>query len=57
MATCPDQSLGQKLSLICSSSHKHCARMAEVVHRNLESMLPQLEELEASGIFSHNEIK
>ena len=31
--------------------------MAEVVHRNLESMLPQLEELESSGIFTHDEIK
>lgn len=31
--------------------------MAEVVHRNLEAMLPQLEELEASGIFSHEEIR
>ena len=32
-------------------------KMAEVVHRNLEAMLPQLEELEASGIFSHQEIR
>jgi len=31
--------------------------MAEVVHRNLESMLPELEELERSGIFSHEEIR
>jgi hypothetical protein len=31
--------------------------MAEVVHRNLETMLPQLEALENSGIFSHDEIK
>ena len=33
-----------------------CA-MAEVVHRNLETMLPQLEALENSGIFSHDEIR
>ena len=32
-------------------------RMAEVVHRNLELMLPELEELERSGIFSPDEIK
>ena len=31
--------------------------MAEVVHRNLELMLPELEELERSGIFSPEEIK
>ena len=31
--------------------------MAEVVHRNLESMLPELEELERSGIFSHEEVR
>lgn len=31
--------------------------MAEVVHRNLELMLPDLEELERSGIFSPEEIK
>lgn len=31
--------------------------MAEIVHRNLEAMLPQLESLESSGIFSHDEIK
>ena len=31
--------------------------MAEVVHRSLEAMLPQLEELESSGIFSHVEIR
>ena len=31
--------------------------MAEVVHRNLELMLPELEELERSGIFSPQEIK
>ena len=31
--------------------------MAEVVHRNLELMLPELEELERSGIFSPHEIK
>ena len=31
--------------------------MAEVVHKNLEAMLPQLEELESSGIFSHDEIR
>ena len=31
--------------------------MAELVHRNLESMLPELEELERSGIFSHEEIR
>ena len=32
-------------------------RMAEVVHRNLESMLPELEELERSGIFTHEEVR
>ena len=31
--------------------------MAEVVHRNLEAMLPQLEELETSGIFTREEIR
>lgn len=31
--------------------------MAEVVHRNLELMLPELEELGRSGIFSPEEIK
>lgn len=31
--------------------------MAEVVQRNLELLLPQLEELERSGIFSTLEIK
>ena len=31
--------------------------MAEVVHRNLESMLPELEELERSGIFTHEEVR
>ena len=31
--------------------------MAELVHKNLESMLPELEELERSGIFSHEEIR
>ena len=31
--------------------------MAEIVHRNLEAMVPQLEELETSAIFSHEEIK
>lgn len=31
--------------------------MAENVHRSLEAMLPQLEELESSGIFSHEEIR
>lgn len=31
--------------------------MAEVVHRNLEAMLPQLEEFESSGIFTHWEIR
>ena len=31
--------------------------MAEVVHRNLEAMVPQLEELETSGIFTHEEIR
>jgi len=31
--------------------------MAEVVHRNLELMLPELEGLERSGIFSPEEIK
>ena len=28
-----------------------------MVHRNLESMLPELEELERSGIFSHEEVR
>ena len=32
-------------------------RMAEVVHRNLEAMLPELEELERSGIFAHEEVR
>lgn len=32
-------------------------KMAEVVHRNLEAMLPQLEALESTGVFSHDEIK
>ena len=31
--------------------------MAEVVRRNLELMLPELEELERSGIFTPVEIK
>lgn len=31
--------------------------MAEVVHRNLESMLPELEELERSSIFTHEEVR
>lgn len=31
--------------------------MAEVVHRNLEAMLPELEELERSGIFTHEEVR
>ena len=36
---------------------RESGEMAEVVHRNLESMLPELEELERSGIFSHQEIR
>ena len=31
--------------------------MAEVVHKRLEAMLPELEELERVGIFSRQEIK
>ena len=33
------------------------AKMAEVVHRKLESMLPELEELERVGIFNRSEIR
>ena len=31
--------------------------MAEYVHQNLETMLPELEEMERLGIFSKQEIK
>lgn len=31
--------------------------MAENVHQNLESMLPELEELERMGVFSSDEIR
>ncbi len=31
--------------------------MAELVNKNLESMLPELEELERTGIFTHQEIR
>ena len=31
--------------------------MAEYVYKNLESMLPELEDLEAKGIFDKNELR
>ena len=31
--------------------------MAEVVHKKLEAMLPELEELERVGIFNRSEIR